>query len=254
MLSLDQSSALLNPRQTDRSPLGTFICSIDPTSVEIAARAGFDFVVVESEHVGIDRAMMINHVRAAKASRCALLVKTLDAQSATLQSFLDIGATGLVVPHVDTAAEAERLAQACRYAPAGSRGMSFACYDGKYDPSDFGARMARRNAATLLFPMIETRDGLDHVDEIAAVEGVDGLFFGPGDMANELGTDLFPGNALLTQAWARIYAACKQKGILALAPAGLGYDDAGAYTSGIDHLFLYEAYRNAVTRHRACQS
>ena len=111
-------------------PLGIFISSIDPATTDIAATAGFDFVVLDAEHGRLGRIEVENRARAATATGAVPLVRIAENTPIWIQSMLDMGAHGVVIPRVDDAAAAAAAVVASRYAPRGRRGMCPACYGG----------------------------------------------------------------------------------------------------------------------------
>jgi 4-hydroxy-2-oxoheptanedioate aldolase len=124
---------------------------------------------------------------------------------------LDLGAAGVIVPLVGTAAEAGRAVSGCRYPPHGVRSygpLRAALTVGSADPQ-------RLAAGALCFVMVETREGLDHVEEIAATPGLDGIYIGPSDLSIGLRRDPGHGGDVLERAIDRIAQACQAAGIVA---------------------------------------
>lgn len=206
-------------RTPGTTPVGIFIASIDPSTTEIAADAGFDFTVIDNEHGPLDRLTVLSHVRAAEASGIVPLVRILNNADDTIQAMLDVGAKGVVVPKVGTAEDAARIVAAARYAPEGKRGMCPACHDGRYSIADFSNRMRIRNREALVIPIIETREGVENIESIVAVEGMDIIFFGPGDLSADMGLDVETGAAQLEQAWIHVRDVAHAAGKTVLVPA-----------------------------------
>lgn len=160
-------------------------CAI-PSSLtaEIVARAGFDWVCVDTQHGPIGLGDLLPMLQALDAGQVASLVRVPWNELAAISYPLDAGATGVIVPMVNSAAEARLAATACRYAPRGSR---------SYGPTraavrDPGFSPESADQATVCAVQIETSEAVERVDEIAAVEGIDALFVGPSDLALSLGT------------------------------------------------------------------
>ncbi|MGA6161160.1 HpcH/HpaI aldolase family protein [Amycolatopsis magusensis] len=151
--------------------------------VELAGVAGLDFVLLDCEHGPADTEQVQHHLNAADAHGLATLVRVGSAEPALILRALDLGAQGVVVPHVDTADQAKAVVAAARYPPLGDRG--FANYTraarfGSRSPADYLEHAA---ATTLVIPMLETARACENAAEILAVPGVDAVMPGPADLA-----------------------------------------------------------------------
>ncbi len=167
--------------------VGPAVMSASPAVVETIAAAGFDWAMLDAEHgaTGID--VDLEHmIRAADAAGMPALVRVPEPDASGIAKALDMGAAGVVVPRVTTVAQVEACVAAAKYAPLGSRGMCPGIRVARRG-ADWIDYHARANVDTLLVIMIERRLALDVVEEIAAVPGVDGLCFGPGDYALDAG-------------------------------------------------------------------
>lgn len=156
--------------------------------VDMAGAIGFDFVMLDAEHgpLGPESAELM--IRAAEQAGIAPLVRIPTNQPHEFLRFLDIGAVGIQVPHVDSRAEAEAAAAAVRYAPRGSRGLAGTTRAAGYGSSmGLAEYMALANREVLCMPMIETASGLKNVEAIAATDGVDVLVIGPSDLSQSMG-------------------------------------------------------------------
>jgi 4-hydroxy-2-oxoheptanedioate aldolase len=173
---------------------------------EVMAAAGFDWILVDRQHGLIGEEAMFDMVRALTITGTPTFVRVAQTDHAEIGRALDAGAHGVVVPQVGSAEEAHEAAQACRYAPGGTRsiGPTRLKLLGRADPQE-------ADASVLCLPMIESRAGLDAVEAIADVDGVDGLFVGPAD----LGMDLGLAGPELDEVLRRIAAVCAQRGKLA---------------------------------------
>lgn len=177
---------LINPlrKPRDRSKIirGAWCVAGSSMAAETLARSGFDYVTVDMQHgvVGFEGA--ITMLQAISAQGCAPLVRVPANDLATIGRMLDVGAVGVIVPMVESAADAQRAVAACRYPPLGSRSYgpirAAAVFDSS-DPKDLGKVMCA--------VMIETREGLANVEDIAAVPGIDVIYVGPVDLAISLG-------------------------------------------------------------------
>lgn len=180
-------------------------------TAELAAAAGFDYVCVDLQHGGADEERMVAMFAAIEARGAVPLARVLYNEPWMVNRVLDLGAAGVIVPLVGTAAEAGRAVSGCRYPPHGVRSygpLRAALTVGSADPQ-------RLAAGALCFVMVETREGLDHVEEIAATPGLDGIYIGPSDLSIGLGRDPGHGGDVLERAIDRIAQACQAAGIVA---------------------------------------
>ncbi|MEP9375210.1 aldolase/citrate lyase family protein [Aquabacter sp. CN5-332] len=164
--------------------IGTFIKTPTTHATEIIGALGFDFVVIDEEHAPFDRLATDATLLAARAAGTAALVRVSSA--AGILSVLDCGATGVLVPHVATAAYAREVAAACRY-KGGRRGYSGSPRHAGYGAAGMWKTVEAADAATTVIAQIEDPEALDEIDVIAAVEGIDALFIGRGDLSVAFG-------------------------------------------------------------------
>ncbi len=164
--------------------LGTFQVMPGPAVTETLVFAGAEVVCLDAEHAAFDMTSLEHHVRAAQSVGGTVLIRVPEV-GAVLSRSLDTGAAGVVVPRVETAAQAEAAVAAVRFPPLGARGL------GGGRAAAYGLELQdyrnRANDSVLLVVMVETRTGLDNAEEIAAVDGVDVVFAGPVDLASSLG-------------------------------------------------------------------
>jgi staphyloferrin B biosynthesis citrate synthase len=189
---------------------GTFIKTPTPHAIEILGGLGFDFVVIDEEHAPFDPQATDVALLAARASGTAGIVRVPSADPAGILRVLDCGATGVLVPHVASAAKAHEAAAACRYR-GGKRGYSGSSRAGGYGGVKMWDHVARSDETTTVIAMIEDPEALDEIDSILAVEGIDGAFIGRGDLTVALGAaanDAPPVQAAVE----RVMAAAKRAG------------------------------------------
>jgi 4-hydroxy-2-oxoheptanedioate aldolase len=154
----------------------------DSVSAELMGGAGFDWVIVDTQHGSVTNADLVRVIQALAIGGTSAVVRIPWTDAATIMRVLDVGAAGVIVPMVNTPEEAALAASALRYPPEGIRSMG---------PTRGGfVSTAAANEDAVLLVMIETAEALDRVDEIASVPGVDGLFVGPVDLALSLGLPL----------------------------------------------------------------
>ncbi|UUZ77125.1 aldolase/citrate lyase family protein [Polaromonas sp. P1(28)-13] len=164
--------------------LGTFIKSPGVQAIEILGDVGFDFVVIDSEHAPWDRSAIDLAVMAARASGIDAVVRV---ESITaIATALDCGATGVMVPHVFSAAVAQEVVDACRYR-TGHRGFSNSPRAGGYGRLGLAAHVDASDERTTIIAMLEDPKALDQIEAIVAVDGIDAYFLGRGDLTVALG-------------------------------------------------------------------
>jgi len=173
-------------RCLDRSKLiGTFSAVPHPVAIEVVARSGPDFLCIDWEHAQIARDGIENLVRAADVHRVPALVRVPGHGPEAIAAALDSGARGVLVPRVSTAEQASAAVKAARFPPEGERGV------GPGRAAGYGycifEYLAAANAEVLVAVQVETTEGLANADAIAATEGVDVVFVGPGDLSVSLG-------------------------------------------------------------------
>jgi 4-hydroxy-2-oxoheptanedioate aldolase len=198
----------LRERLRRREPLAVAFLDLgSPVSAELTARSGFDVVVVDLEHGAGDEGAARLQIQAA-SPHAAVVVRVPDGP-AQLGRMLDAGADGVIVPQVASPAEAERAAAAMRY--TGARGISPFSRGNRYGAAgpDFRPRADERVACIV---QIERASALETVDEIAALDEVDGLLMGPADLSNDLGCELDLASDQLRDAARRIGEAAARHG------------------------------------------
>ena len=167
--------------------LGCWLTFGSAVVAEILGLAGYDAVLIDLEHGFAGLPETVQCLQALSATGAAGLVRVPDNDPVVLKRVLDIGVAGVMIPNVGSAEAARAAIAACRYPPAGVRGAAY----GMVRASGYGmsreAYLARANDALLVICQIESREGLDAIEEIAAVDGVDCLFVGPYDLSGSLG-------------------------------------------------------------------
>jgi 2-keto-3-deoxy-L-rhamnonate aldolase RhmA len=170
-----------------REPLvGTFLKTPTSHATEILAEVGYDFVVIDQEHSPFDRAATDVALMAARGMGIPALVRVSGPDA--ILSVLDCGATGILAPHVSTADYARRIAAACRYR-GGKRGFATSTRAGAFTAVPMWRHISDSDARTVVVAQIEDPEALPVIDEIAAVEGIDSLFIGRGDLTAAFGNE-----------------------------------------------------------------
>lgn len=165
---------------------GTWLNLGSSMTAEIAATAGFDWVVIDLEHGAGDHESCLHELQAIARTPAAPIVRIAWNEAPRFKRVLDLGAAGVVVPYVTTQAEAEQAVAAMRYPPQGIRGAASLHRAANFG-RDFGDYLATANENLLTVLQIETEATLDVVGDIAAVDGADVLFVGPLDLSISMG-------------------------------------------------------------------
>jgi 4-hydroxy-2-oxoheptanedioate aldolase len=223
-------------------------------SIEICATSGMDWVLIDGEHAPNDVRSILAQLQAMAPHRAAAVVRPPIGETWLIKQYLDLGAQTLLVPMVETAAQARALVAATRYPPQGVRGVGAALARA----SAFGSRSQYITSADeqiCMLVQVETVSGLEHLTEIAQTEGVDGVFIGPADLAASMG---HPGNPshpdvqrAIESAIAAVVATGKPPGILTSDPdLAQRYIDLGVrfIAVGTDVTLLGNSVRNLARR------
>ncbi|MFQ3894813.1 HpcH/HpaI aldolase family protein [Sphingobium sp. R-7] len=232
------------------TPLGIFVTSQDPASTTILGDVGFDFVLLDCEHGPIDKVIALHHVRAAQAVGTLVLARVLENSPALIQSFLDIGVEGIVVPHIDDADAARRMVNATRYGPGG-RGMCPICHAARYSLETWSHHIRQSNANILAIPLLESQAAVENIAEIAAVDGIEFVKFGPGDLSQDMGLDLSRDLPKLMDAWHHVRDTVKAAGKKTMVPGGFGFQGADVVVRDMDLMLLRQRAIDIVAEHRA---
>jgi 2-keto-3-deoxy-L-rhamnonate aldolase RhmA len=173
---------------------------------------GFDWLFIDMEHnaMGIDIATQI--AVAGQDAGVTPLLRVPGFEHHHAARALDCGAQGIVFPHVDDAETAARLASYCQYPPAGKRSMTGMLPQLDFQKHNLGEMAAALNKSALTVIMIESPEGVDNADEIAAVPGVDVLLVGTNDLCFEMGIPGQFDNPKVPEAYEKVIAACKKHG------------------------------------------
>lgn len=234
--------------------IGTFCHLGSPAVAECLSLSGLDYVIIDTEHAPFTDESTAGMVRAMQLHEAEPFVRVRDSSRAAVLHALDLGARGVVVPDVQSAEEARRLVSYAKYFPQGSRGFAFA-RSAKYglspDLTDVGGYFRKANRHTLLMPQCETLGALEAIEDIAAIDGIDGVFVGPYDLSVALGAPAQFSTPLFRAALGRILGACRTSGKLAFIYANTmdeakecfrrGYHGAAV---GTDTAFLMKGLRS----------
>lgn len=220
-------------------PIGTFVGISDPALTEVLALAGFDFLIYDCEHSPMGVQETLGHVRAAEIAGVIPLARVWENSRALIQKYLDIGVAGIVVPHVESAEEAREIVAATRMAPGGTRSVCPIVHASGYSPEAWGRFYENSQRNFLVIPIIESVKGVEHVDEILAVDGIDFAFFGPGDYSVDAGVGFT--DPSLAKAWLDVVAAAEKHGkrvITTTITPGMVPSQVGALVHNMDMVLI----------------
>ncbi len=190
---------------------GTFLNLGSALTAELAAQAGFDFLVLDCEHGSGDHESLLLQLLAVGRTQAAPIVRITWNEAPRFKRALDLGASGIMVPYVNTEEEARQAAAAMRYPPDGVRGVA-----GWNRACGFGTRVmdyiGTANDNVLTIVQIETTEAVANCEAIAGVQGVDSLFIGPTDLSFSMGIPRQIDHPLMIEAYGKVVAACRKHG------------------------------------------
>lgn len=196
--------------------LGTFCFLTTGNAVEALSYTGLDFIILDAEHGTVETETAENLIRAAKLHNLTPFVRVKDCSRAAILKMLEAGAHGLVIPQIRSTEEVRNAVAYGKYFPVGQRGVAVGINGGfGYEPfADHGLTdyFDVCNRETLLFPQCETKECLEHVEEIVEIDGVDGIFIGPYDLSVALGKPGVFDTAEFQSAVERIFTAVQKAG------------------------------------------
>ncbi len=236
---------------------GFWLGLCNPLSAELCGYTGYDWLLIDAEHAPNDLNSVLAQLQAIAGTPSHPVVRLADDNPTTIKQVLDIGAQTLLIPMIETAEQAQRLVRATTYPPNGFRGVGTAL-----------ARAARWNMVEdyfndvdkefCLLIQVESVTALKNLDDILAVEGVDGVFIGPADLAATMGNLGNPAHpevkAAVEEAIRKIRAAGKSAGTLATSRAiAKHYESVGVQfvALGVDTLLLAAAAKSTLANHLA---
>jgi 4-hydroxy-2-oxoheptanedioate aldolase len=234
--------------------IGCWVGFADGYAAGIMGTTGFDWLLIDGEHAPNDLRSILAQLHALQASPSHPVVRLPIGEAWMIKQALDIGAQSILVPMVESGEQAAALVSATRYPPEGVRGVGSALARASQF-SGIPDYLATADNEICLLVQVENRAGIAALDDILAVDGIDGVFIGPSDLAADMGHRGQPGHpeaqAAIADALRRIAASGKAAGILALDPAVADqYIDLGAtfIAVGIDVTLLVGAARKLSAR------
>lgn len=168
--------------------LGSIIVSSNPANIEISGYLGYDFVLIDSEHATASPfgSEMENLIRAAYAADITPIVRVINNDRSQIRKVLDFGAKGIVCPFMNTKEDAKKFVSECLFPPEGNRGGAPVVRATKYGAISWSEYVKQANEETIIMGIIERMQGLENMDEICSVKGLNAILCGPFDLAMEL--------------------------------------------------------------------
>lgn len=188
----------------------------DPRVIEMAGLCGLDAVWLCNEHVPNDWLSLENQIRAARIYNIDVLVRVGRGSYSDYIRPFEADATGIIVPHVATEAEARQIVEWVRFHPLGKRALDGGNLDGQFCMVPFAEYTAHANRERIVILQIESPEALDNVERIAAIPGFDGILFGSGDFSHRLGKAGQVDDPVVIAARRRVAAACRAHGKFAM--------------------------------------
>ena len=245
--------------ENDEQPIGIFFDTASEYLMECTGRTGIDFVIIDNEHSPIEAETSARLIRVAENAGVTPLCRVREISRPAILKLLDVGAQGLIIPNVHSVQQVEDIISYARYYPIGQRGFCPSRKDG-WGFDGLGSvpdTMAHFNAETLIIPQCETVGALESIEQIAALDGVDGIFVGPFDLSISMEMPGDFSNPVFQAALDRIIKACREAGKKCIFFTGTvegiaaGFDrgfDGMAYS--LDAAIFIEALRERVDKAR----
>lgn len=207
-----EQNRLRNKLRNKEITLGPFCKLNDPAIFEIAGLAGFDYAIIDMEHGPVSYENAQNLIRACELAGISPVVRVPKNEEHYILRALDIGAHGVQVPEINTRKQAEKLAEASRYYPEGKRGVCRFVRAAEYSRMPKADYFKHANENVVVIAHLEGEEGLNNLDEILRVEGIDVLFIGPYDLSQSLGIPGQVNHPLLVEKMTAIVDKARAKG------------------------------------------
>ena len=230
--------------------VGTIVSLNSPQVAEILSDTGFDWLFIDAEH-GAHDPLAVESLIQATGDRTPCLVRIPVHEETWIEKMLDVGATGIIAPQVNTVAQAKQVVNYAKYPPEGERGVGVARAQ-RYG-AEFESYLAQANDSLLTVIQVEHKDAVANVRALAAVEGVDALFIGPYDLSTSMGIPGQVDDPAVRESIAEVLAVCREAGKV---PGifGIAADTVSQYVEmgftlvgvGVDALFLSQAASQAL--------
>lgn len=212
----------LKETMKQRPVFGMTICSGSPAIIEMLGYGGLDFAFIDCEHNSNEVGNCRELILAARLAGVAPLVRVTKPDEVEIRKALELGAEGVIIPHIKTVSEMECCVRGAKFPPDGRRGLDFGVRSAGYGLREYEGSNYRKysNDTELVIPMMEDFEFTEHMDELMAVPGIDAINFGPADLSNSL--CLESGYSMhepeILSALTKLREHCQPKGIGIMAP------------------------------------
>lgn len=193
-----------------KNVFGPFMKFTDPAAVEIMGFAGFDFVIIDAEHGPISMQSAQNMIRAAETANITPVIRVANNDEALILRVLDIGAQGIEIPQINSKSQAIKAVRSVKYAPQGERGVCRYVRAANYSSMDKFEYFKSANNKTMIIAHIEGVEGINNLDEILSVSGIDVIFVGPYDLSQSLSIPGEVNNPLVTEKMKEVVLKCRE--------------------------------------------
>jgi 2-keto-3-deoxy-L-rhamnonate aldolase RhmA len=194
--------------------IGSMISSFrNPQIAQIYAVHGWDYFIMDTEHSFFDYPGLADIFTVARTEEIVPLVRVTVATYPYLARALDVGAMGVICPHVDTPEEVRHIVDSCLYAPLGQRGLSMSAVHLAYRRTTQKEYVEWANANTLIVIQPETQKALDNIEKLVSIPGVDAVMIGPHDLSLSLGIVGQLNHPRMAEAYELVIAACRKNGV-----------------------------------------
>ncbi len=204
-----------------------------PNIALLYGTAGFDFIFIDMEHGGFDLETVGDLITASKAANIVPVLRVPALEEHFLSRPLDLGACGLMVPHVHSREQAERVIQYTKFKPMGNRGLAPLRAHTNFSKVNVAEFMKEANENTMIVIMVEDDEAINHIEDLASVEGVDVIFMGTADLSQNLGIPGQVRHPEILKRIDRVIKACEAKGVA----FGMPVSTPDWYQKGIRFLF-----------------
>ncbi len=196
--------------QDGKVVFGPFMKFTDPAAVEIMGFAGFDFVIIDAEHGPISMENAQNMIRAAESVNITPIIRVGNNEESFILRALDIGAQGIEIPQINSKPDAVRAVKSVKYSPKGERGVCRYVRAANYSSMDKFKYFESVNKETIIIVHIEGVEGINNLDGILSVSGIDVIFIGPYDLSQSLGIPGQVNNSLVVEKMKEVILKCKE--------------------------------------------
>jgi 4-hydroxy-2-oxoheptanedioate aldolase len=196
-----------------KNVFGPFMKFTDPAAFEIMGFAGFDFVIIDAEHGPISIQNAQNMIRAAETTDITPIIRVANNDEELILRALDIGAQGIEIPQINTKSKAIKAVKSVKYSPEGERGVCRYVRAANYSSLDKFKYFKSANKETMIIAHIEGVEGINHLDEILNVSGIDVIFIGPYDLSQSLGIPGQVNHSLVVEKMKKVVTKCLENNI-----------------------------------------